>query len=87
MSYLFSADRERQSVEAVNYSVPIDFSSKAKAAWENLPDWACIIEQEGQLIVTNETMDLYSYSEWTSVEPMPWKVKSWEELEKKLEKL
>ena len=70
---------------AIEYSLPRNFSDKAKAFWKYLDDTAFIFEYKGDLVITDESLQLREYtSDLYNLAPR-WTMDSWEELEKMLE--
>lgn len=70
---------------AIEYSLPRNFSDKAKAFWKYLDDAAFIFEYKGDLVITDESLQLREYSSDLYNLAPRWTMGSWEELEKMLE--
>lgn len=76
------------AAEAIELSVPTGFSDKAKALMDYLDGTAFIFAYKGQLVLTDESLELTEAGDGTHEAPYggPRMVcDSWEELEKRLE--
>ena len=74
--------------EAVEFAVPTGFSDKAKALMEYLDDTGFIFAYKGQLVLTDESLELTEAGDGSHEAPFggPRMVcDSWEELERRLE--
>ena len=73
---------------AVEYELPTGFSDKAKRFWKYLEGAAFIFSYKGQLIVTDESLDLTSGGDGTHENPtrcIRGAFENWEDLERWLE--
>ena len=66
---------------AIEYSLPQNFSDKAKRYWEYLEGAAFIFEYKGRLVITDESLELTEYENGAP----RWVFNSWKELEEMLE--
>ena len=76
------------SMTAVYFSVPADFSAKAKAAMDYFDGTAFIFEYKDRLVVTDESLYLTDHGDGTHDNPFGfprWEGDSWEDLEGWLE--
>ena len=73
---------------AIYYSVPTEFSDKAKAAMEYLDDTAWIFEYKGKLVMTDESLYLTEHGDGSRENPHGFpraEFDSWEAMEEWLE--
>ena len=76
------------AASAVQLSLPENFSAKAWRVWEYFDDTAFLFEYKGQLVVTDESLELTDHGTGSMDSPIGfprWVGDSWEALEKWLE--
>ncbi len=75
---------------AIEYSLPTSFSSKAKACWQYFSGAAYLFEYKGQLVMTDESLELTAYGDGSHEAPFGApraEFETWEDVETWLEEV
>ena len=76
------------AASAIEYSLPRRFSGKAHECWDYFTGAAYLFEYKGQLVVTDESLELTEYGDGSREAPFGaprWVGDSWDALEEWLE--
>ena len=76
------------AASAIEYTLPTRFSNKAKACWRYFSGAAYLFEYKGQLVMTDESLDLTEYGDGSHEAPYGaprGTFDSWDEVEEWLE--
>ena len=76
------------AASAIEYSLPTDFSWRAKAAWKYFEGSAFLFEYKGKLVITDESLYLTEHGNGTPEAPFGFPravLDSWDEVEEWLD--